>query len=40
MTIFGGIMTTSVDPQKYGLDKNYIMLNYNDFFNALIFVFH
>ena len=38
--IFGGIMTSDIDPSNWNLNNTYIYLNFNNFSNAMIFIFH
>ena len=41
LIFFGGAITTDIEVADYvGLDQNYVYLNFNDFPNAFIFVFH
>ena len=40
MTLFGGVMTNKTKIGDSGAPDIYIFLNFNDFYNAFIFIFH
>ena len=37
---FGVVMKDNINLSIYGLDKNYMYLNFNDFPNSILYMFH